>query len=73
MAVCPRVASCPLFTQFKMSSSMRVWQAFYCEGDFGRCERWQRASAGQAVPERLLPNGRRLDVPVEQLEPHHLS
>jgi len=42
-----------------------VWQSFYCEGCFGRCERFKLSESGRAVPERLLPNGRLLDNPNE--------
>lgn len=70
---CPRVATCPLFAQFTLKSSLAVWKSFYCEGDYGRCARWKRVSASQAVPVNLLPNGRSLDVPLENLEPHHMA
>ncbi len=69
---CARVSSCPLFKAFSMKSSLRVWQSYYCDGDFNRCERWRRVSAGEPVPANLLPNGRILEVPVEMLEPKHL-
>ena len=69
---CPRATSCPLFEQFSLKSSLRVWQSFYCEGDYGRCDRWKLAASSGAVPVNLLPNGRSLDVPLEQLEPHHM-
>lgn len=73
MASCPRVSTCPLFKQFSVKSSLKVWQGYYCEGDFGTCERWKLASRNQQVPLDLLPNGKRLNVPLEQLEPRHLS
>jgi len=44
-----------------MTAALRVWQSFYCEGCFSRCERYKLATSGRAVPERLLPNGRLLD------------
>ena len=44
-----------------MTAALRVWQSFYCEGCFSRCERHKLAASGRAVPERLLPNGRLLD------------
>jgi hypothetical protein len=73
MAACARVGACPLFKQFSMKSSLKVWQAYYCEGDWSRCERWKLVSEGRPVPMNLLPNGRMLDVPIEHLAPHHLS
>ncbi len=73
MSACSRVGSCPLFKAFAMKSSLKVWQAYYCEGDWGRCERWKLVAAGKTAPANLLPNGRSLDVPLEQLESRHLS
>jgi hypothetical protein len=73
MASCPRIASCPLFQQFAMKSSLKVWQTYYCEGDFGRCERWRLAAVEKPVPVNLLPNGRKLDVPLERLEAEHMA
>jgi hypothetical protein len=48
-----------------MTAALRVWQSFYCEGCFGRCERYKLSSSGRPVPERLLPNGRLLDLSSE--------
>jgi hypothetical protein len=73
MAVCSRVDSCPLFKQFQMKTALRVWQGYYCEGDFSRCERWKLVSVGKPVPMNLLPNGRTLDVPLDRLESKHMS
>ncbi len=44
-----------------MREALRVWQSFYCEGCFARCERYKLATAGVDVPEKLLPNGRLVD------------
>jgi hypothetical protein len=71
-APCPRVGACPLFAQFRMKSSLAVWQSYYCEGDFERCERFKLVRQARPVPLELLPNGRMLDVPLAQLEPRHL-
>jgi hypothetical protein len=73
MASCPRVTTCPLFKQFSIKSSLKVWQAFYCDGDYGRCERWKLVSASREVPLGLLPNGKHLGVPYEQLEARHMG
>jgi hypothetical protein len=70
---CARVATCPLFKAFSMRSSLKVWQSYYCEGTFERCERWKLVAAGKPVPAALLPNGRLLEGPVDQLEPCHLE
>ncbi len=50
-----------------MREALRVWQSFYCEGAFARCERFKLATAGRSIPDKLLPNGRLQD-PVD-LEP----
>jgi hypothetical protein len=73
MAACARIDACPLFKQFSMKSSLKVWQAYYCEGDWSRCARWKLVDAGRPVPMNLLPNGRMLTVPMDHLAPHHLS
>ena len=73
MATCSRVETCLLFKQFQMKSALNVWKSYYCEGDFNRCERWKLVAAGKPVPLSLLPNGRTLDVPLEKLEPKHMS
>jgi hypothetical protein len=44
-----------------MREALRVWQSFYCEGAFARCERHKLATAGRAIPDKLLPNGRLQD------------
>lgn len=72
MASCPRVTTCPLFKQFSLKSSLKAWQALFCEGIFANCERWKLAAADREVPLGLLPNGRHLDVPLEQLEARHM-
>ncbi len=61
MAACPHVASCALARNVSMREALRVWQSFYCEGAFARCERYKLAKAGRAIPDRLLPNGRLQD------------
>ena len=73
MAHCPRIGSCPLFKAFSVKSSLKLWQSFFCEGAYERCERYKLVVEGKPVPLQLLPNGRTLDVPLEQLENHHLS
>lgn len=70
---CPRISGCPLFKHMLLKSVFSVWRTFYCETDFGKCERWKLASAGKPVPTSLLPNGRTLDVPLERLSPKHFE
>ena len=61
MAACPHTASCALAHNISMREALRVWQSFYCEGAFARCERYKLATAGRAIPDKLLPNGRLQD------------
>ena len=65
MPACPTTDSCGLQQHIGMREALRVWQSFYCEGCFARCERYKRSAAGVDVPPRLLPNGRLLDPPDE--------
>ncbi len=61
MAICPHTATCALHQSISMREALRVWQSFYCEGAFARCERFKLATAGREIPEKLLPNGRLQD------------
>ncbi len=63
MPACPHTASCSLTRNVSMREALRVWQSFYCDGMFKRCERYKLACSGMDVPARLLPNGRLLDGP----------
>ncbi len=58
MPTCPLVSGCRLHRNVSMKEALRVWQSFYCEAAFSRCERFKLAAAGGEVPEKLLPNGR---------------
>ncbi len=66
MPLCPHIASCALGRNVSMREALRVWQSFYCEGVFARCERYKLAVAGRPIPDKLLPNGRLQD-PVEDV------
>jgi hypothetical protein len=44
-----------------MEAALHVWESFYCDGAFRRCERFRLRETGSDVPARLLPNGRLLD------------
>jgi hypothetical protein len=44
-----------------MEAALRVWESFYCEGFYVRCERYRLHGSGREVPGCLLPNGRLLD------------
>ena len=58
MPTCPLLFACRLHRNVSMKEALRVWQSFYCEAAFSRCERFKLAAAGAEVPEKLLPNGR---------------
>ncbi len=58
---CPCAALCGLDRTIAMEAALHVWESFYCDGNFGRCERFLLRQTGQEVPARLLPNGRLLD------------
>lgn len=55
---CPRIEKCPLFAEFTLQGSLRVWTEIYCKSDHTRCERFQMASRNEPVPPRMLPNGK---------------
>ena len=61
MAICPHIATCALHQSISRREALRVWQSFYCEGAYARCERYKLATAGREIPEKLLPNGRLQD------------
>jgi hypothetical protein len=61
MGPCPKLLQCGFHRNVSMKEALRVWQSFYCEASYARCERYKLASAGAEVPERLLPNGRLVD------------
>jgi hypothetical protein len=46
-----------------MEAALHVWESFYCDGNFRRCERFLLRQTGREVPSRLLPNGRLLESP----------
>lgn len=59
---CSHAEGCELFPKFGLRSSLRVWTAFYCEGQFEKCERYLRSGRGEPVPPTLLPNGKELNL-----------
>jgi hypothetical protein len=44
-----------------MQAALGVWQSFYCDGAYHRCERFKLVTSGLEVPARLLPNGKLLE------------
>ncbi len=61
MSVCAHTKKCSLSDCISMGAALRVWQSFYCEGVFERCERFKLVERGHPVPDRLLPNGKILE------------
>jgi hypothetical protein len=61
--LCPFSNACGLARSIGMEAALHVWESFYCEGSYGRCERYRLHGSGHEVPARLLPNGRLLDLP----------
>ena len=57
---CPHAVDCPLFDRFKQSSSLKIWQIYFCDGRFENCERYKLNCKGAPVPPGLLPNGETL-------------
>ncbi len=69
---CPMIDTCSLVRTLSIKSSLKVWRTYYCEWDFDRCARWRLVKSGKTPPRNLLPNGRTLDVPVNQFEPERM-
>ncbi|HEY6005994.1 MAG TPA: hypothetical protein VIV57_24150 [Anaeromyxobacter sp.] len=61
MPACPKTIHCGLHRSISMKEALRVWESFYCDGVYRRCERYKLAVAGAPVPDKLLPNGRLID------------
>ena len=57
---CPHARSCVLFPILQKSNALDYWSRTYCEGDFGRCARFERLTKGLAVAPNLLPNGKKI-------------
>jgi len=67
MPSCERVSGCPMFPLFSTKATLRVWKTLYCEANDRKCERLKLLHARQPVPPNLLPNGRALTMPLEQV------
>jgi hypothetical protein len=59
---CPHVRGCEMYELFHLKGALKVWQVNYCEGEYSRCARYQRACDGNRMPRNLLPNGKLLTV-----------
>lgn len=62
---CTHKESCALFPVISLSSALKIWQTFYCDGKYETCLRYQRSLKGEKVPPNLLPNGKALDLVVD--------
>lgn len=58
---CTHTTDCELYVQFAADPALNLWKKHFCEGDFGKCARYQLAQQGKPVPLTLLPNGKVLD------------
>ena len=61
---CSHKDSCALFPVISLSSALKIWQTFYCDGKHETCLRYQRSLKGEKVAPNLLPNGKELDLVV---------
>ncbi len=59
---CPHLDSCELFPKFQKRASLKVWQAFYCDGKYDGCVRYRLALESKPISPNLLPNGRELNL-----------
>ncbi|MBI3545113.1 MAG: hypothetical protein HY081_00750 [Gammaproteobacteria bacterium] len=66
---CSHKDSCGLFPIITLSSALKIWQTFYCDGKYETCLRFQRSNNGERVPPNLLPNGKTLDLVIEKPAP----
>ena len=62
---CTHKDSCAMFPVISLSSALKIWQTFYCDGQHETCVRYQRSLKGEKVAPNLLPNGKELDLVVE--------
>ena len=47
----------------RLKGALEVWKIHYCEGEFEKCVRYQRACSAESTPANLLPNGDLLNLP----------
>ena len=59
MEGCTHKADCPLFGQFQMEQSLKIWRLLYCDTEekFKSCARFEAALKGEVISPTLLPNG----------------
>ena len=63
MAGCTHKDDCPLFEQFQMEASLKIWMLLYCDTEekFKSCARFEAALKGTVISPSLLPNGEELN------------
>lgn len=66
MATCSHTSNCALFPMISVNSALKVWRTFYCEGKWHECARYKLSLEGKPVPPNLLPNGKLLDMGIEE-------
>lgn len=56
---CPKTEHCPLYPEFKLELSLRIWQTRYCltDADYETCARYEMAESGTKLDPRMPPNG----------------
>lgn len=47
-----------MYELFKLAGMQGMWQALYCHGQYGRCERYRAICKGKDVPSHMLPDGK---------------
>lgn len=63
---CSRKDSCELFPLIEINGALKIWQSFYCNGNFQTCVRYQLGLEGKSIPASLLPNGKNLDISAKE-------
>jgi len=66
MPTCTHTSNCALFPMISVNSALKVWRTFYCEGKWTECHRYKLSLEGKPVPPNLLPNGKVLDMGIEE-------
>ena len=65
---CSRKDSCELFPLISINGALKIWQSFYCDGNYHTCIRYQLGLEGKPIPSSLLPNGKNLDLSSSALQ-----
>jgi ankyrin repeat protein len=60
---CTHTENCELYAQFALNPALQIWQMHYCQGEHGRCVRYQMSLRKEPVPLNMLPNGTRVEMP----------